>query len=106
MKISGRVFSIFVIVLLLSVAAFVGYKYLPKTGYAANQPDQNNVFTGRITNVKVSPGTIEGTSVYDRNCLGSHTLTECDAGIETEEYGGLNFHYQHNMMIQPCIHER
>ena len=102
----NKVISIGVIVLLVGLVAFVGYKlYAPKTGYATYKaPTDLKVFEGKITNVKVSPGKIDGTSVYDRNCIGQ-TITECDGGIKTEEYGVLNFHYFHDMAIQPCIHE-
>jgi hypothetical protein len=61
-------------------------------------------FEGTITNAKVSPGTLNGVSAYDRNCVGQ-PITQCDAGIQTKEYGLLNFHYAHNMAIQPCINE-
>ena len=67
-------------------------------------PIGKDILEGRITNVQVSPGIIEGVSAYDRNCVGTHMWTECDGGIRTEEYGVLNFHYSHNMMEEPCIH--
>jgi len=66
-------------------------------------PAGEATFEGIITNVKVSPGIIEGAAAYDRNCVGTHMWTECDGGIETKEYGVLNFHYSHNMMEEPCI---
>ncbi len=104
-KISGWVWSIGIIVLLLGIVLFFGYKaYASKSGYASySVPTDLNIFEGKITNVKVSPGRIEGTSAYDRNCVGQ-TITECDGGIKTAEYGVLNFHYRHDMAIQPCIH--
>lgn len=104
-KVNKQLISIGVIVLLVGLIAVVGYKlYTPKTGYAAyNVPSDLNVFEGKITNVKVSPGRIEGTSAYDRNCVGE-PITECDGGIKTAEYGVLNFHYRHDMALQPCIH--
>jgi len=99
--------SIGIIVLLLGLVVFLGYKlYVPQTGQATNYeiPSSGvNVFEGRITNAQVSPGRIEGTSAYDRNCIGD-IITECDGGIKTEEYGLLNFHYSHEMSTQPCIH--
>ena len=81
-------------------------------GFSSNNQATGNVilprgeatFEGIITNVPVSPGIIEGVSAYDRNCVGTHMLTECDGGITTKEYGVLNFHYSHNMMEEPCIH--
>lgn len=90
---------------MLGIVSFFGYKlYAPSTGYASySVPTDLNVFEGKITNVKVSPGRVEATSVYDRNCVGS-PITECDGGLKTAEYGVLNFHYKHDMAIQPCIH--
>ena len=67
-------------------------------------PTGKDILEGKITNIQVSPGIVEGVSAYDRNCVGTHMLTECDGGIRTEEYGVLNFHYSHNMMEEPCIH--
>ena len=97
--------SVIIIASLIGVIAFVGYKlYAPKTGYSSyTTPSDLNVFSGKITNVKVSPGTIEGVSAYDSNCIGDK-VTECDGGIKTAEYGTLNFHYSHEMALQPCIH--
>ncbi len=102
---NARWVSIGVIVALFALVAVLGYKlYSPKTGYASYIPPEDlNVFEGRITNVKVSPGRVEAVSVYDRNCVGN-VITECDGGVKTEEYGVLNFHYKHDMAIQPCIH--
>ncbi|MBU5537388.1 MAG: hypothetical protein QW818_02300 [Candidatus Aenigmatarchaeota archaeon] len=104
-KVSGWVLSIAIITLLLGLMTVFGYKlYAPKTGYTSYDiPSDLNVFEGKITNVKVKPGRIEGISVYDRNCVGS-PITECDGGIKTAEYGVLNFRYRHNMAVQPCIH--
>ncbi|MBI2543266.1 MAG: hypothetical protein HYW24_03710 [Candidatus Aenigmarchaeota archaeon] len=97
--------SIGVVVGLLALVAYLGYNlYAPKTGYVSYvYPDDLNVFEGKITNVKVAPGKIEGVSAYDRNCVGD-VITECDGGIKTAEYGILNFHYRHDMSAQPCIH--
>lgn len=90
----------------------IGQIYLPITGYGSlsntelsnPEANQQNVFEGKITNVKVSPGRIEGFTSYDANCLGTQEQTECDAGIRTNEFGEMNFHYQHNMVTQPCLH--
>ncbi len=66
-------------------------------------------FEGKINNVAVEPGTFEGKGVYDRNCIpvdpnNPHGEVTCDAGIQTNEHGEiLNFHYQHDMNIRPCI---
>ena len=64
-----------------------------------------NIFNGRVTNAKVSPGKIIGFTSYDANCVNDAVgMTQCDAGIKTSEYGELNFHYQHDMQAQPCLH--
>ena len=65
---------------------------------------RGDVFEGVITNMKVSPGTLNGAGVYDKSCISiGNGLTKCDAGIKTDEYGILNFNYIHNMGIKPCI---
>lgn len=103
-RINGWVLGIGIAALLVG-AVIIGYNlYAPKTAYASYKPPTDlNIFEGRITNVKVSPGKIEGVSAYDRNCVGDQ-VTECDGGIKTAEYGVLNFHYSHEMAVQPCIH--
>lgn len=96
-----------IIVIAISLVSIIG----TIIGFSSiNQPTGNAIlprgkatFEGNITNVEVSPGVIEGTSAYDRNCVGTHMWTECDGGINTKEYGVLNFHYAHNMMEEPCI---
>ena len=63
----------------------------------------SEIFTGKITNMNLAPGTYDGTGVYDKSCLDAGGgLTECDGGIKTDK-GTLNFHYKHNMAILPCI---
>lgn len=104
-----KVLSIVLVLALLAMTVYFSYQlYFPKTGYFASSQSSStnslNVFEGKITNKKVSPGRIEGFSTYDANCLGTQQQTECDAGIRTNEYGELNFHYFHNMEIQPCLH--
>lgn len=64
----------------------------------------SSVFEGAITNKKVTPGKITGLGAYDRNCVAiGNGLTDCHAGINTNEYGVLDFNYQHNMDKDPCI---
>ena len=64
---------------------------------------KEDVFEGEITNIKLEPGVLEGTGVYDRSCNPvENGLTQCDAGIQTEK-GLLNFNYKHEMHSQPCI---
>ena len=102
------------LVIIVALLATTGYLltqvYLPKTGYSvasSNTPATNslNVFEGRITGATVKVGSLEGTTTYDANCVGgSQGQTQCDAGISTSEYGVVNFHYAHNMAIQPCLH--
>jgi len=97
-------------VLIVGVAAMGVQLYLPKTGnIVATNPSSGtsganpmNIFTGKITNAQVSPGEIIGFTSYDANCIGSQ-ITQCDAGIKTDQYGELNFHYQHDMNAQPCL---
>lgn len=84
-----------------AVVLFVGFSNKGVSGDISLS--KGNIFEGNITNVKVSPGKLDGISAYDKNCIGQ-PITECDAGIKTEEYGLLNFHYSHNMATQPCIH--
>ncbi|GEM_PF-2902178 len=63
-----------------------------------------DVFQGQITDKEVSPGTIRGIGVYDRSCVPvDDGLTQCDAGILTEEYDVLNFEYTHDMATEPCL---
>ena len=95
---------VLVILLVGMIVAFVGIPIKERATGNVILPTGKATFEGKITNVKVSPGIIEGTSAYDRNCIGTHMWTECDGGIETKEYGVLNFHYTHNMMEEPCIH--
>ncbi len=77
-----------------------------------NKPDQltggvvlrGESFKGVISNTAVTPMTIKGMGVYDRSCImGVDGLTSCDAGVQTQEFGVLNFKYRHNMVTQPCI---
>lgn len=79
------------------------------TGQAIGDTEEPlHLFEGVIDNVDVEPGIIEGEGVYDRNCIpvnpnDPHGKVSCDAGIDTDEYGVLNFHYEHNMAEEPCI---
>lgn len=109
-KINTRMASWVLITIILAVIGFLLYQvYLPKTGYVTNTgspPEENplNIFEGKITTkVSLSPERIDGITIYDANCIGQ-PITECDAGINTKEYGQLNFHYFHDMAIQPCLH--
>lgn len=63
-----------------------------------------DVFEGAITNVAVAVGDVQGVGVYDWNCtdIGAGR-TRCDGGVQTEEYGILNFTYAHKMAEAPCI---
>lgn len=103
--VSKKVLSLIIITILVAIMGFFAYKlYSPRTGYVSYQALENpTVFEGRITNMKVAPGKIEGVSAYDRNCVGQ-PITECDGGVRTVEYGVLNFHYRHDMSKEPCIH--
>ncbi|TAL47003.1 hypothetical protein EPN87_03910 [archaeon] len=92
-----------IIAVLLAVVAYMGYQfYVPQTGAVTYVP--STVFEGKITNVEVEPGIVSGVGMYDRNCIGtSDGMTNCDGGIKTSKYGVLNFHYVHDMAIEPCI---
>ncbi|VVB59979.1 Uncharacterised protein [uncultured archaeon] len=62
-----------------------------------------DLFDGKITNKNVAPVKLEGTGVYDRNCVSiGNGLTDCHAGIKTD-MGVLDFNYQHDMVRKPCI---
>ena len=102
MIVIGSLVAGFVLISLFGVET--GYGSLSNTELSNPEANQQNVFEGKITNVKVSPGRIEGFTSYDANCLGTQEQTECDAGIRTNEFGEMNFHYQHNMVTQPCLH--
>ncbi len=104
--------SLVIIAALIGATGFLlAQMYLPKTGYVVSAGqvavptgvDQSNIFEGKITSPKVSPGKLEGVTTYDANCVGNE-ITQCDSGIMTVEYGVLNFHYSHKMEIQPCLH--
>lgn len=63
-----------------------------------------NFFVGSIATNSIPPGTYNGIGIYDHNCLPiGNGLYSCDAGIKTAQYGTIDFDYQHNMMIKPCI---
>ena len=63
-----------------------------------------DIFKGKITNMAVEAGEMKGMGVYDKSCkMLGNGLTGCDAGIQTEKYGLLNFKYQHNMQQEPCL---
>ena len=93
-----------VIVLVAGIGFFAMESLKPKaTGFATGLSQKTELFTGKITNMNLEPGTYEGTGVYDKSCIDSGAgLTECDGGIKTDK-GVLNFHYKHNMAILPCI---
>ena len=92
------------IVLVAGIGFFAMQSLKPKaTGLATGLPQKTELFTGKITNMNLEPGTYEGTGVYDKSCLDAGAgMTECDGGIKTDK-GVLNFHYKHNMAILPCI---
>jgi len=74
-------------------------------GMATHHPsNQNSVFEGVITNAKASPGKISGIGAYDKDCKNvGNGMTDCHAGINTNEYGVIDFNYVHNMAVDPCI---
>ncbi len=74
------------------------------TGDLSKIPVANGIlFEGKITNKNVAPMKLEGTGVYDRNCvMVGNGLTDCHAGIKTD-LGVLDFNYRHDMARNPCI---
>ena len=71
------------------------------SGQLASDP---NYFAGNVTTSGIPAGTYNGTGVYDHNCLPiGNGMYSCDAGIQTKDYGTIDFAYKHNMMIKPCI---
>lgn len=68
-----------------------------------------HTFDGEIDNIDgLEEGEMIGIGVYDRNCNpvdpeNPHGEVTCDAGVQTEEKGLVNFHYQHVMSENPCI---
>ena len=93
--------SIIIIVLAIALVGLFAYSSLRTTGNSINTG--GDVFEGVITNMELSPQTLDGTGVYDRSCNSiENGLSQCDAGIQTSE-GLLNFNYKHNMGMQACI---
>lgn len=63
-----------------------------------------DVFRGQINRSNIGEATLLGSITYDRNCLPvENGLTQCDAGVKTDEYGVINFNYTHNMREEPCL---
>ncbi|MBI2548188.1 hypothetical protein HYW21_02455 [Candidatus Woesearchaeota archaeon] len=94
------------LVLVLMVGSLIFFAARNTTGSAVRSTSaaRGDTFVGRISNVAVQAGTLSGMGVYDRSCkMGTDGLTSCDAGIETKEYGLLNFKYRHDMTRQPCL---
>ena len=87
--------------LIIGISLLIAAGYFITQTYSSKNP--LNIFTGKITGAKFIPGTVEGLTTYDANCIGQQTV-QCDAGIDTKEYGVLNFHYSHSMAVQPCLH--
>lgn len=97
--------ALVVLVLMGGSLIFFAARNTSTTGNAVRSTvARGDTFTGKISNVAVAAGTVSGMGVYDRSCkMGTDGLTSCDAGIQTEEYGLLNFKYRHDMSRQPCI---
>lgn len=93
--------TIILIIILLSLVGFIIYGSF-KTENSIKEI-KADVFTGKITNINLSPGNYSGTGAYDRTCRPVESgLTQCDGGIQIEQ-GIINFEYKHNMMEQGCI---
>lgn len=100
--------SIGLVVLLAGV--LISQQYSPQNSQAtgnsvvAPQAFTGDKFEGKITNTKVALGEYPGTGAYDRNCKSiGGGITNCHGGIQTQEFGLLDFNYEHNMAVQPCI---
>ncbi|KXB00710.1 hypothetical protein AKJ41_03800 [candidate division MSBL1 archaeon SCGC-AAA259O05] len=49
-------------------------------------------------------GVYPGEVAYDRNCRDvGGGLTGCNAGIRTQEFGLVDFYYEHDMDAKPCL---
>ncbi len=97
------IIGVVLIGLLLGLLALYFPKNKATTGNAVLNA-KSDIFTGKINNIAVQPGAVQGMGVYDKSCkMAGNGLTACDAGIQTKEYGVLNFQYQHNMQQVPCI---
>src|SRR3990172_4834841 len=89
-----------IVVAIVIVVAFIG-----ANGGGKSSADID-VFEGYITTENVTPGKFSGVGIFDKDCisLGKTGLTQCQAGIETKEYGLLNFGpYIHYMEKVGCI---
>ncbi len=88
------------------------------TGYSVNNlAAEGDLFKGVITNMQ-NISNVElgkkfyGIGVYDRNCVQVGTspatgnpIVNCHAGINTTEYGLLDFNHEHDYYKNPCIIE-
>ena len=93
--------NIIMVILAIALIGLLAYSSLRKTGNSINTG--GDVFEGVITNMNLSPQTLDGTGVYDRSCNPiENGMSQCDAGIQTS-VGLLNFNYKHNMGMQACI---
>lgn len=79
----------------------------PLLGFRAAGPEVEDIvdiFNGTINQPDLEQVTLLGSITYDRNCIPvDGGLTQCDAGVKTEEYGVINFNYTHNMSEEPCL---
>lgn len=97
---------VFTALLLIGAGLLLFFANSDKTADSASSAttQRGDTFSGQISNAAVFAGIVNGMGIYDRNCrMGADGFTSCDAGIQTEEYGVLNFKYRHNMAAQPCI---
>lgn len=97
-----------------SVAGCAGAGPSPRedpVGESDAKPFEGDRFDGVLTAaagsrepISVTPGTYVGTVTYDKSCkpVGSDDF-RCDAGIETDSLGEVNFYYEHDMRRKPCL---
>ncbi len=95
-----------IVIIVAAVVLIAGLTtwFVNKPATPSQETPYGITFRGIISNTVVTPMTLKGMGVYDRSCvMGADGLTSCDAGIQTEEWGVLNFKYRHNMQQQPCL---
>lgn len=102
------VLGIGVAVLLVFAGVIAYFAFAGNSGSISQQSfGKENVFEGAITNknISLSIGTVNGTGVYDHGCTmdPSTGLSNCHAGIRTTKYGLIDFNYEHNMGVKPCL---
>ncbi len=101
---AGLIVLLIGVVIMQNQASGGGEKQFVTGSAVASTSYRGDKFDGKITNAKVTTGEYEGKGVYDRSCQSiGGGLTNCHAGIDTTEFGVIDFNYEHNMAVKPCI---